>query len=615
MATQTVTTKRRVIKYLNRDFQTFTQDLINYLKIYFPTSYQDFNQSSTGMMMTELMSFIGDNLSFYLDKKFNESFLVDAKEVVNVFKIGKGLGFKAFGKAAAIGTVDGYITVPASSSAGQIIPDMRYAGVIKRGAQLKGPNNNTYETLLDADFSVVDITNPNYIKVANKDSKSGQPTSFALRLTDNNSIQVKAGQTKSTTFTVGTYTSFLKLTLPDNDVLEVLSVTDSQGNTWYETDYLAQDTIFDGIANTANDATQVPYVLTLRSVPYRFITDYDISANRMSLIFGSGDASTFDGVLIPDLGDLSLPLYGKSTFTDFNINPQNFLRTSTLGIAPANTTLTVTYRVGGGLSTNAATSQINGVTNATFSVGNTSLTNTVVNDVKNSFSVLNIQPVQGGNDQLDIEVIKALISAYFAAQARIVTTEDFIVRTLSMPSKFGSVFRAMANVNPLNKNSVNLVVLSQDVNGFITVCPATLKTNIQTYLSRFRMLTDAIEILDGQVVDIGVNFGILVNPDYTKAAVLADCLNSLQVFFNVNNWQLGQPINLTSIHALLAGIPGVLSVTNITINNIVGNYAGRTYNTIPYNISLNTKNNIIYLDGGKIFQVHYPNSDIVGVAQ
>jgi hypothetical protein len=340
----TNTTKKRNIKYLNRDFSTFKTSFIEHLKIYFPDTYNDFNESSVGMMLTELAAYFGDNISFYLDKRFNESFTETAFEAKNVFKHAKQLGFKSFGKTAAQGVVDCFLKVPAISTGGKLGPDMRYAGKIKKGAKLKNKSGKTYETLSDADFSKVNINDSRYVQVGERDPQTSNPRNFVLKIVG---VDIKAGETTVTTFSAGNYQRFAKFTLSDDDILEILKITDSEGNRWYEVDFLAQDTLFDSNTNTGSDATDVPYVLKLRSVPFRFISEYDFSSGKTSINFGSGDAQTFDGDLIPDLGELSLPTFGKETFTDFSIDPQNFLRTRTLGLAPVNTTLTVTYRVGG----------------------------------------------------------------------------------------------------------------------------------------------------------------------------------------------------------------------------------------------------------------------------
>jgi hypothetical protein len=608
----TTITKKRNIRYLNRDFDSFKRDLIEHLRIYFPDTVSDFNESNAGILLTELVSFIGDNLSFYLDKSVNESFTESAVEMKNILKHAKQLGFKPFGKSAATGVVDAFIKLPARIVNANIIPDMRYAGTVKRGAKGKSKDGGTFETLTDTDFSKVNIQDSKYVQVSSRNPQTQEPVSFAIKVSG---VEVKAGETKTTTFSVTSYESFKKLTIPEEDVLEVLKVTDSNGNEWFEVDYLAQDTLFEGAANTSADASEVPFVLRLRSVPYRFVTEYDIVTNKTSLIFGTGDAQTFDGELIPDLGDLSLPLYGKDTFTDFSLDPQNFLKTRTLGLAPVNTTLTVKYRVGGGSNTSVGSQEIDTVVDHVFEVGDSTLNQSVLRDVSNSFSVLNPSPIQGGRDVLSLEEIKQLIPAIHASQSRVVTLPDFVARSLSMPSKFGSVFRASAQLSAVNKSAVELVVLSRNSSGMITTAPADLKKNLKTYLSRFRMFTDAIEILDGSIINFSVNFNVLSTPDVNKTEIIANCILALKDLFDVNTWSLGQPINITDIYTTIASVPGVISLIDLNIENRVGTFDGRSYSSISFNTEQNKKNGIIYIPKNSIVEIKYPNKDLAGAAR
>jgi hypothetical protein len=608
----TVTTKQRSIKYLARDFESYKRELIEHLRVYFPDTVQDFNESHVGVMLLELMAFMGDNLSFYLDRRFEESFTETAREIKSLAKHAKQLGFKPFGRTSAVGTVSGYLKVPAILQEGRTVPNIRYAGIVKKGAKLKGKNGQNYETTSDADFGTVDITDRSKVQVADVDSTTGSPKSYVLRLND---IPVKAGTTKTTTVTVTGYQAFRKIVLPDEDVLDIISVKDSEGNEWYEVDYLAQDTIFQSVVNDGEDATNVPYVLKLRTVPYRFVAGYDISTNKTSMFFGTGDAQTLDGDLIPDLGDLSLPLFGRDSFSGFSLDPQNFLKTRTLGLAPVNTVLTIQYRIGGGIATNLASTELNSVVEIEFDVGDSSLSAASVNEVKNSFEVLNTTPIQGGKEKPSVEELRQLISAFFAAQDRVVTAPDFVARSLSMPARFGSMFRVNGKPSVLNKNAVELYVLSRDSAGIVSTAPQVLKQNLKTYLGKYRMMTDAIEILDGKVINIAVEFAILVTSKASKSETLVSCISALKDFFKIDVWQMNQPINPTEIIAMLAEIPGVLTVADLQFINKVAVIDGRQYSNTSYNISTNTKNGIVYCTENAIFEVRYPGKDIRGVAR
>lgn len=610
----TTTTKERNVKRLSRDFESLKCDLIEHIKVYFPETYSDFNESSVGMMLVEMLAFVGDSFSFYLDKQFQESFIESAKQTKNILRHARQLGFKTslFGKSSSQGKIDCYIRIPATTLNQKIEPNMSFAGKILRGSKLIGNNGIIYEILEDVDFSNIDVNDSNFVAVAETDSTTKQPTSFALKKTN---IDIKAGQTKTTTFSVGGYQSFLTLELPDEDVLEIIDIKDNQGNLWYEVDFLAQDTIFDSLVNTATDSSDVPRILHLRSAPYRFITDYNIETNKTSLIFGTGDAQKFDGELIPNLGDLSLPLLGKDNFTDFFVDPQNFLKTRTLGIAPTNTILTVRYRVGGGLETNSGVGEIVTVSDATYQVADSSLSQATINDVKNSFSVLNPNSIQGGRDELSIDEIRHLIPASFASQSRIVTAEDYITRTLSIPTKFGSIFRAGVKAGGINKSSVELTILSRNSSGYAVTASVTLKENLKKYLSRFRMLTDSIEILDGDVINLEVNFGILCRPDYNRSEVLGNCILTLKDFFDITKWQMGQPIIKSQILRLLYDVAGVITVYDLIFKNLVGTVNGLSYSDTRFDLQNNTKNDIIYCPTNSIMEIKYQNRDIKGVSK
>ena len=608
----TITTKKRDIKYLNRDFQSLKQDFIEHLRIYFPDTVQDFNESNTAMIFLELVAFMGDNLSFYLDRRFEESFIETAKESKNVFKHAKQLGYKVSGKAPATGKVDGFLRVPAITTDQEVKPDMRYAGEIIKGAKCKGGNGVVYETVDRIDFSTVDSSNPFFVQVGDVDSATKTPISFVLKV---EGIDIKAGETKTHEFIVAEHKSFRKLTLPDEDVIEILSVIDSDGNEWYEVDYLAQDTVFTGLANTGDASTEVPTILKLKSVPYRFVSEYDVSTNKTSFIFGTGDAEVFDGELIPNLGDLSLPLFGRDAFSGFSIDPQNFLKTRTMGLAPVNTTLTVSYRVGGGIDTNAGSEEVDSVISSIFDVGNSTLDLAVIKDVGASFEIVNPAPIEGGRDQLSNDEIRQLSSANFATQNRIVTTPDFIVRSMSMPAKYGSIFRVNAKPSVLNRSAIELIVLSKDSNGHVSVAPADLKSNLKTYLSKFRMMTDAIEILDGEVINVAIDFEILSVPGANKVETLANCITSLKSFFEIDSWQINQPINLTDVSSVLSAIPDVLSIIKLDFVNRIGNYDSRGYSSTSHNIRENTQNGIVYAKENAIFEVKYLGKDIFGVAK
>lgn len=606
--------KKKSIRYTGKDFESYKREIINHIKVHFPDIYSDFNESSLGVLLVELMAYVGDNMSFYLDKQFQETFLETAKQEKNIFKHLKSLGVKTsvLGKSVASGVIDAFVVVPSTVINSKIVPDSSYFGRVLRGAKIRGPAGNIYETTEDIDFTGIDVNDANSVRAYQTNSVTGTPTNFIIL---KKNIQIKAGQTRSTTFSVGAYQSFRKIVLDEEDVIEIESVKDSDGNEYYEVDYLAQDTVFDGVSNTSSDSTEVPYVLKLRTVPYRFVTEYNPVTQQISLTFGTGDGQNLDTELVPDPGDISLPLYGRGVIPEIPIDPQNFLKTRTLGVAPVNTTLTVKYRIGGGLSTNAAAGEVNSVSEAAYEVADSSLSAVTISQVQNSFSVLNTGAIQGGRDAISIEEIKQLASANFASQNRMVTAEDFVVRTLSMPPKFGSVFRAFAKPSHFNRNSVELYTITRNSSNQLADCSSTLKQNLKKYLSKFRMLTDAIEILDCDVINIGVEFGVLTRPEYAKTEVLSNCLLKMKEYFDISRWQINQPVNISEVMSNILSVPGVLSVYDLKIINKVGGTGAFVYSQVVFNIQQNTSNGIVYCKENGIFNVRYPLADIQGAAK
>jgi hypothetical protein len=297
------------------------------------------------------------------------------------------------------------------------------------------------------------------------------------------------------------------------------------------------------------------------------------------------------------------------------LDPQNFLKVKTLGLAPVGVTLTITYRVGGGADTNIGALELDTVVESTFDIGDSTLPTATITDTQNSFEVLNPNPIQGGRDEMTLDEIRALISANFSTQNRMVTTSDFVARSLSMPAKYGSMFRANAKASVFNKNAVELYLLSRDSTGLVTTAPDSLKENIKTYLGQYRMMTDAIEILDGEVINIALDFGVLTRPEFNKSEVVSECIDALKDYFDIESWQMNQPINKTDLFALLAEVPGVLSVLRLNFETRTGAIDGRSYSVTSYNLGKNTDNGIIYCRENSIFEIRYPNRDITGIAK
>lgn len=624
---------QRDIKYINRDFSSFKEALIEYAKNYFPEVYNDFTEATPGNMFIEMASYVGDVLSFYVDKQTQENLLLYAQDKQNLISMAYSLGYRPKVVSTAVADLNVYQQIPAIVSSNIANPDYSYCLIINKEAKIKSSTNSdtVFVTQDSVDFSFSSSADPTEISVYQINNTTSQPEYYLLK----KKIKAIAGTIKSQDFTFGQAVKFDTIVLPDTNIIQILDVIDSDGNKWYEVPYLAQNTIFQDVLNNAsNDATlaqyndSAPYLLKLVTVNRRFVSRYN-EKNELVLEFGSGIVSTDDATIIPNPNNVGIgnPSSVDKMFTAYD--PSNFIYTKEYGLAPNNTTLTVRYMVGGGAQTNVPAndiSQIYELTTTPVSLNPTSLNQGLLSYIQRTVSFNNELPSSGGGDGDTVEDIRQRTIASFPTQLRNVTKEDHIIRALSMPPKYGSVSKAYITQdlslkeidsptdfiedNPLE---LSLYVLSYDANKRLTEASPAVKENLKTYISQYKILTDAINIKNAYYINIGINFDIIVLPAYNSREVLNDCLNSLRSYFNIDKWQINQPILLSDLYNVLScgNIKGVQSVVKIEVVNKYGVANG--YSQYGYDIKGATKNNIIYpsLDPS-IFEVRYPNSDIYG---
>lgn len=601
--------KERPISLLGRDFAGFKDDLLKYLDAHHTGAIQDRNESSPGMALIELTAFVGDNLSFYLDQAFLEMKRETARQLENVQSFAKSLGYRPLGKRPSRGLLTWAVEVPATTNAsGDVVPDDSSTPILVKGARAGGPNGSKFETLEDVVFS---SSLGRMVTGSRFDASSGFPTYFAIR----KDVEVVAGETKTESFTISDFQQFRTISLSNSDVIEVISVIDSDGNEWVEVDYLAQDMVFDSAPNGASDSDSVPYVLKLVPAPRRFIVDRDITTGQTSLVFGSGDGNNFDDELVPNIADMALPLYGRKVVSSFAIDPRNFLKTRSLGLSPYGTTLTVKYRVGGGTETNVPPKSVRSVIDATLSFSTTNISPTVQSTIIGSLACTNISEIKGGGPAETIQEIKNNSAAFFAAQNRVVTREDYIVRALSLPAKFGKPEKVFVKRNSASALAIDVHVLSIDSSNHLALASPTLKKNIATYLDFYRIATDGINILDSDIINIGLDFGVVVGSKFNKSEVLAKCIDVLMDKLDTTKMQIGQPIVVSDLIAEVQNVKGVMSVYKMAFQNMTGADGQLSYSSVRFDVDVMTKNAIMYCPENSIFEVKYPRHDIVGVAK
>jgi hypothetical protein len=609
------------IRYLNKDFNSFKEALIEYAKAYYPNSYNDFSTSSPGTMFIDMASYVGDVLSFYLDNQVQETFLEYAKQTNNLYALAYMLGYRPKVTSAAIVNLDIYQQLPASGAS--YAPDFNYALTINEGMQVRSNVNtsNYFYCPNKVNFNLSSSLDPTDISVYT--TAGGNPNTYLLK----KSTIAISGQVKNTTLTFGAAERFPIRTIEDVNIIEILSVTDSNGNKWYEVPYLAQDYILNPVQNTATnypqlyqEANQVPYILEKIPVPRRFVSRFK-NDTTLELEFGAGITAASGS--IPNPFNVGIGTVNGIDLLNTAFDPTNFVTNDSYGLAPVNTNLTINYLVGGGAAANAQVNELSYI--SSISPSFTATVNPVLGQtIRDSVATNNTTRAVGGGDGDTPESLKLNTLASFPSQMRAVTQQDYLGTVLGMPPKFGQVAKAYVTKDtatfaeylvgqPGERDplATSIYLLSYNTDGQFTDPGTALLKNIQTYLEQYRMLTDTIILKPAYIINIQVNFDIIVRPNYTSRDVIGNCLLVLKAYFNRENWQINQPIILSEIYTLIDQVAGVQTVQKVQINNIAGTNSG--YSQYSYDISAATLNGAIYpsLDPS-IFEVKYPDVDIQG---
>ena len=645
---------RREIKYLNRDFSSFKTSLIEYSKTYFPRTYKDFSDASPGMMFIEMASYIGDVLSYYTDYQFKESLMPYAEERKNVLALANYLGYKTKPTKSSTTNIDLYQLIPSTKdSNNNYIPDNNYALKIREYMEVSNESGVSFITIDPVDFSLDSKFSPREVTVYSRDNY-GIPQFFLLK----KSVKVIAGKITTSSFTVGPSVPFYKISLSENNVIDIIDVKDSDNNKWYEVDYLAQDLIFTETENTSftnntyvQYSSEVPKLIKSFKTSRKFVVN--VTANNTTYLeFGAGTDATSDEVIYPNSELVGIGLKNISNL-NLNYDTSKLLNSETFGQSPSNTVLTVQYLIGGGLTSNSPSDTIKNISSVTFLNDISGLTpsqNSLLTTVKNSFRISNPNPAVGGQNEESVEEIRQNALANFGSQNRTVTVDDYISRIYSIPPRFGSIAKVMVipnsnlsistnqtllngfvnnenqttlinnslennfrkvNFDVSNPFSLNLYVLSYNSNKNLTQTNEALVYNIRQYLQKYKIISDSVNIIDGYIINIGVDFKILVYNNFNKKEVLDQCLQKAKDFFNVDKWYFNQPININQFELELAKIEGVQSVAEVVFKNL--NQNDGNYSPHEYNLSEATHNKIIYpsLDPS-VFEVKFPDNDIRG---
>ncbi len=594
------------VDYTSKDFTRIKKDLLNYAKRYYPQAYKDFNEASFGSLVMDLVSYVGDNLSFYLDYNANESFINTSLEYDTVLMHAKQLGYKHNPSRSSVGEIDIYMPVPADAI--NTGPDVDYLPRMRKGSTFSTPGGNTFTLNEDVEF----YSNPDEIEaVGTEVSTDGSRTTYYVLKTKG---KVVSGEASQTSVSIGDFKRFRKIEVPAESVTEIISVEDSQGNEYYEVDFLSQNTIYRPIVNLSTDSIDetAPSIMKAYPVPRRFVVERE--GTKTYLVFGYGSEKEIKDNKVADPSEVVLKVTGKPYVSDATFDPSTLLSTEKFGVGPVSTTLTISYRKNTANNVNAAVGAITNVDNPIIEFRNVqNLQSAKVNYITNNIQVFNEDPINGDILVPTTEEIKRRAASQFATQGRAVTLQDYVSSVYAMPSQFGSVKRAAIHRdNDDLRRNMNLFVISENAAGQMETCSSVLKDNLKTWLNSIRMVNDSLDILDASVVDLGIEFEIIAQSDTNKNEVFN--LAKEEIFKQLTETppEIGEPFYLSEVFKILKEVDEVLDVINVKITS----KTGTNYTSFKLNIEDNTspEGRVIYLPQNCIWQIKY-KSDIIGTVR
>jgi len=601
--------------YLARDFNGFRTVLLDYARQYYPDRIQDFSESSLGGLFLDMAAYVGDNMSFYMDHLYNELNSDTVVETENIERILRNAGVKITGASSATVNVDFYVEVPVLND-GTLRPDPQLIPTILANTVVSADNGVTFSLIEDVKFWKSDSISGEIsvdsatVEVINGRRINGNIVSKVLK----KSGVCVSGDLKTQVVQIGDFVQFRRIELDETNVTQIVSVVDGLGNAYYEVDNLTHDVVYKNVLSNSYESgieTLVKDNLKIIPAPYRFVREVSLTGRSSTLVFGGGDANSMEDDVIPDPSELAIPIPYSQTFSRSSLNPQKLLQTTTLGSAASNTRLSITYRYGGGLFHNVDPQTIVNIQDLQIEFPENP-TPGQQSQIRSSVAVSNPNPAAGGEDAPTSEELLALVPTLRNSQERIVTKEDMLARVYTMPSNFGRVFRASIVRNPNNPLASRLYIISRNADGQLINSPDALKINLKRYLSSYRMISDAVDVFDAGIINLELFFQIVVDPSLNKSLLLQSIISDLREQFSINRLHIGQPIVISDVVSTIFSKPGVISVDSIKFNNLYGTVKNREYSPVSYDPQLNTRNQIIYPPDGSIFEIKYPDVNIIG---
>ncbi len=589
----------KIINYAGRDFNSIRNNLLDYVKRYYADSYKDFNSAGFGSLVLDTVSYVGDTLSFYLDYQLNETFLDTATEYDNVVKIARQLGYKYADSFSSVGQAQFFVSVPAATSGA---PDDRYLPVLRANTILRSTGGQNFTLVEDVNFG--DPNNP--IIVSKINSTTGAASEFAIKATGT----VISGRVSRQVVTTGEFIKFRKIELENPHLVEILSVYDDEGHRYYQVDHLAQEIVFKALRNNSTDKNTVSSILKAIPVTRRFT----LERNRTGayLQFGYGSEAELTNQSVADPSTVVLKLHGRDYITQQEFDPTNLTETDKFGVGPSNTRITIVYRVNEAEDVNLASNSLTAVAQPRFKFNDLpSLNMSLVQQVRNSLEVTNEDPIVGDITIPSVDELRQRVYSHYATQNRAVTIQDYEAISYAMPPSFGAVTRCSFERDfDSFKRNLNMYVISKNKLGFLTTTNTTIKNNLKTWLSSYKMINDTIDIRDALIVNYGISFSVVADYEENKYDVIALAVQRLKNWANNQQSDIAEPIYVVDIYKELQRVPGVVDVLDVQILH----RQGGNYSNTDFDFNSSLSNDGRYLNGevNTIFELKYSDTDIQG---
>ena len=593
--------KKILVNYTNKDFNSIKDDLEEHARRYYPDTYKDFSVNSFGSFMLDTVSYVGDMLSFYLDQKFNETFLETAVEYENVRRLARNYGYNFYGRPTAYGMATFYIIVPANSSG--LGPNTALLPILRVGTEVRSTDGTFFVLGEDVDFSHAN----NEVVAARFDNATGKPSDYAVRAQG----QIKSSILYRTTSEVGDFTRFRRVRVGPASISDIKSVVDSEGHEYYQVDHLSQDVIYINTTNPNATSDGIPQIIKPMIVPRRFVVEQDNTGTYLQ--FGYGTDEEIVTTDITDPSQVALKMSGKPYITDSAFDPTKLLDSNTMGVGPSNTTLTIIYHQNSSDSINVAQGNLNQVSLAIMTFPNADgITDNLQNSIRSSLEVANDEPIVGNTSIPTAEEVRYRSYAAKSSQMRSVTKVDYEAMLYMMPPIFGSVKRASVVNDPSSTNRrLSLYVVSEDSNGNLVNSNSTLKENMKVWLNKNKMLNDNIDIYDAKIMNIGFDYEIIVHPTRDKLQVLNQV--NIKIAREMSDkMYIGEPLYLTKIYNIINKVDGV--VDTIRVTPVLKQ--GTNYSSAPVSIEEMKSMDGTYIKAPRnvIFEIKNFNTDIRGTA-